>query len=168
MKTENILVGLGLAGAAWFLYTRQNAVSAAVVPFGSSAPPPPGPNVTSGGSNPPAQPPPDPIKPPAKPIGFAPLDPATGPNFSQWVADRLGAGRRELSADEWNFLFSEFSKIAQTADLFNPDNRGEPIALSTYMQRRTDAGLSGWAGQDLWGFRPSGRYVQRAPGVGVR
>lgn len=50
-----------------------------------------------------------------------------------------------LSADQWNWYWSQASGVPQTADLFSPDNRGELISLKDYVARRTVAGLGGLA-----------------------
>jgi len=167
MNLQQIITGLAVAGGAYWLYSR-NAAGIAPNPTGftpiDSAAPATSPTtaagatVTTGTNNPPAgggNPATPPAAPP--PAGYATLDPTTAgaPNFSQWVANKLGPGRHMLGADAWNALFSQFSGVPQTADLFNPDNRGEEISLSTYMQRRTGAGLSGLNGLSGLGMAPA-------------
>lgn len=182
MKTGDLIIGLGLAGAAYWAYTRfggaaiaQNlpamgpAVGQTTTPVSTSAPPAGGAGANgaqpvngagagSGANNtpPPAE--------PAKPAGYATLDPAGKPNFSGYIANVLGAGRHQLSADTWNWHFSNFSGVPQTADLFDPGNRGGEMSLTEYINRRVNAGLSGLTG--LSGvvphqFRSAGAYRVR-------
>lgn len=161
MKIEQILTGLALAGGAYWWYTRDAGPApnpTGTTPIASATPPgtstnAAGATVTTGTNNPPAgggnpaTPPPAP-----PPAGYATLDPVGGvPNFSQWVANKLGPGRHLLGADAWNALFSQFSGVQQTADLFTPDNRGEEISLTTYIGRRAAAGLSGLNGVGVGG-----------------
>jgi hypothetical protein len=73
--------------------------------------------------------------------------PATPPvaqdlTTAQKVAQAAGPGAK-LSADGWNWHWSNQSGIAQTADLFPPENRGYLMSLDEYIGRRTVAGLSG-------------------------
>ena len=140
MKPMEVILGLAAAGGAYWLYSRNAStpVTPAVVPVASSAPPATSTAPGTGANNPPAAPAANTIKP--APPDFASLDPATGPNFSQWISNKLGAGRKSMSADEWNYWFSAFSGKPQTTDLFTPGDRGELINESVYIQRRTAAG----------------------------
>lgn len=188
MNLQQIITGLAVAGGAYWWYTRDGAGvtpnPTGLTPIDSASPSTSpttaaGATVTTGTNNPPAgggNPATPPAAPP--PAGYATLDPTTAgaPNFSQWVANKLGPGRHMLGADAWNALFSQFSGVPQTADLFNPDNRGEEISLSAYMQRRTGAGLSGLGMAPAFGlpiaaarqlasagFRSAGAYALRGP-----
>lgn len=87
---------------------------------------------------PPPSLPPIQVTPPPQP-GTAP---AELPNFSQWIANTLGPGRRMMSADSWNHYYSQWSGVPQTADLFTPGQRGEEISLTDYLYRRSQQGLS--------------------------
>lgn len=98
----------------------------------------------------PAPPPPTiAIQPPQPPpTTTAPPPPASNAavNFSQYIANIMGPGRHMAGADTWNAYYSQWSGIQQTADLFDPADRGALISLTEYLSRRTNAGLSGIRG----------------------
>jgi len=119
------------------------------------APPPPPPPL-------PAQPTPQPTQ-PALPSVFVQPDggykvPAKQPVVTQPIPtpatvpiptglsmrDRLlraSGGVNLLNADQWNWYYGQESSITQTADLFDPSNRGELITPEVYLARRQQAGL---------------------------
>lgn len=185
-STGTIVLGLGAAAGAWWLWGKYGGDITAALP-GNSIPSTPGttpiqsngvpatqsPAVTQGANNTPANPPaptqannttpaPAVSQPVVPPQGYATLDPANKPNFSQWVATHVGPGRQSFTADQWNYYFSDFSGIPQTADLFDPANRQSPMSVTDYMGRRTAAGLSGLRG--LTGFSAPVPFVRNRPG----
>ncbi len=52
-------------------------------------------------------------------------------------------GNAPRTADSWNYFYGQVSGVHQSANLFTPTNRGELISVTTYLARRTAAGLSG-------------------------
>ena len=48
-----------------------------------------------------------------------------------------------LTADSWNYYYSQVSGVHQTANLFLSGNRGQLIDVNTYFARRRAAGLTG-------------------------
>jgi len=168
MNPKQLLIAGGLAGAAywvWKNYGGDLTSIPAVLPPSTPGTTPIQTNATpttiatpiqsnSGPTQTQSAPAPAPAPPPA---GYATLDPVGAPNFSGYIAATIGPGRHLLSADEWNWYFTEFSHIPQTADLFLSDNRGETISLTEYLGRRTAAGLSG--------MLPAGNYIQRGQGL---
>lgn len=112
--------------------TARNAAYAAI-PLPQN-PPPPFPPVIA-------------IQPPAPPPSTAPPSTvAPAVNFSQYIANIMGPGRHMAGADTWNAYYSQWSNVQQTADLFDPADRGALISLTEYLNRRTNAGLSGVRG----------------------
>lgn len=142
----NSIVKIGLAaGAIAFLFKEQiadyfNHPGAVAVPPGGEAIPQPLPKpVGVPLPQTPAPPPPAASTPPPAP-GTAPAD---TPNFSQYIANKLGKGRLMMSADSWNWYYADWSKVPQTADLFTPGQRDtEQISLTEYLYRRSQQGLS--------------------------
>lgn len=47
----------------------------------------------------------------------------------------------QLTADTWNFYYTQASGREQTTDLFTPGNRGELMSMATYLRRRVSAGV---------------------------
>ena len=148
-----------LAGAVAFFFKDQiadafsgsNTLPATTTPppsGGTTTPPPSGgsstttPPPSSGGTT---TPPPSgggsTTTPP--PSGGSTAAPAakTVEGFAAYVATMEGRDPR-LSADGWNYYWSAYFGVQQTADLFTPGNRGELINFTTYLQRRSSAGLS--------------------------
>jgi len=161
MKPMNLVIGAGAAFAAWWAWDRWSGgdggsggeILPAVVTPSTPGTTPVQTNSVPNTDTPDTVLPAPPALPPA---GYATLDPVGGvPNFSQYIANTVGPGRQALSADEWNWYFSQFSGVPQTADLFTPDNRGETISITEYMSRRTAAGLSGLR------FPAAGNYYSR-------
>jgi hypothetical protein len=153
MKTpaKILLFGAGIA----FLFKDQlmsliwpaPSVEAATKPYvvkpGEQATPAVTPN------NPSSPPPAAPGNPPPAPAGRGDRGSGDRPsveslNTAEKVLAMTGPSAT-LSADQWNWYWSQASGVQQTADLFKPDNRGELISLKEYMVRRTVAGLSGLA-----------------------
>ena len=113
---------------------RNAAYAALPIPPNSNAPFPPVIAIQ------PTAPPPTTTAPPPP----ATVSPAT--NFSQYIANIMGPGRHMAGADTWNAYYSQWSGVQQTADLFDPADRGALISLTEYLSRRTNAGLSGIRG----------------------
>lgn len=138
-------IALG-AGAIAFLFKEQIAdyftqPGAVAVPPVIPAEPKPLPKpVGIPAVDPPAPPPPTAAVTPPPAPGSAPAD---IPNFSQYIANKLGKGRIMMSADSWNWYYADWSKVPQTADLFTPGQRDtEQISLTEYLYRRSQQGLS--------------------------
>ncbi len=140
------LMKVGLfAGAALFLFKDQ--IFDLFTPATPAAPPP----LANTGSGAPAAPAPAPPAntgsgSPAPPAPSAPLPGDRTAMFS--VAEKVlaatGPGAM-LTADQWNWHWTQASGISQTADLFPADNRGYLMSLKDYIERRGAAGLSGLA-----------------------
>ena len=62
--------------------------------------------------------------------------------FAAYVATVAGRAP-QMTADAWNYYYSAYFGVPQTADLFTPGARDEQIDFRTYVQRRSAAGLSG-------------------------
>lgn len=160
MATSPVLL-IGGAGLAWWLWntygadalaavTTPHPANAGVVPVAGVATP--APVVISTHTQPVT---------PVTPAPPAPPPPAANlnVNFSQYLANLLGPGRRMLGADAWNFHYANWSGVGQSTDLFTPGNREEEIGLSEYLARRAAKGLSGLLGAP--GFIPVGNYTYR-------
>lgn len=169
MKPGSLLIGLGVAGAAWYLYNYNPITGAGATtadgktPVQSNGVPAAGTHTSAGTNNPPATPPP---APPATP----PPPAAPSISFAQYIANTIGGREHMFSADVWNWHYGNYSGVEQTTDLFDPaGDRGAPISVVTYLARRATAGLSGLAGVGPTGltatlpshFRSAGAYIAR-------
>jgi hypothetical protein len=78
---------------------------------------------------------------------------------------QIAAGKNTmLTADQWNYYYSQISGQHQTADLFATGSRGQTIDVNTYLARRATAGLGGHSVQGLSRFSPDygnvGKYFR--------
>lgn len=154
-----------LAGGAAFLLkdqlsdwlTGDTAPAVPAIPATPAAPAAPAAPTPAAPTPPAAQPPAAPPPPAAPRPPVAPPPPAIANpavNFSQYIANTMGPGRHQNSADTWNYYYSAWSGVSQTADLFTPGNRGELISLTEYLFRRGNAGLTGVKGLRMGALEP--------------
>ena len=152
--TMGTVLKWGLIGAAaYFVYqawASSQASSAAAAPAPGTAPAP----VTTstlatvaGGTAPPA-----PTTPVVAGTGSNPAATTT----AQALVNAAG-GETQLTADEWNYYWTQLSGVNQTADLFPAGNRAALMSVNDYIAARSAAGLpttiSGFSGLGVVALR---------------
>lgn len=80
----------------------------------------------------------------AQVYGAAPTVAAAASSTDASIRGRLLAagGSQPLTADQWNYYYSQITGIAQTVDLFPPGNRGLLMTVDDYLARRVAAGIT--------------------------
>ncbi len=151
MEKQDIIKYVAIAAGAYLIYTfvrdqgyLDGLFGAKTAAPGKGATPPvtgaTPPAATPPAANPPTAPPPT-APPPTAPPPTAPTGTTYTGNLGQRLSTLLGPGRKQLTADAWNYYTTVVTGVKQTADLFDPDNRDALMSMSEYFTRRTAAGL---------------------------
>lgn len=142
---------LGGGYLAWNWYENYTAASTASAGATGSPGVGPGPATTPASSSTPSTPA-SPTTPVAPGIPGNVTAPPNAPfsALATKVLTAAGGAAKQLTADQWNYYWSQVSGVKQSTDLFPAGNRGALLSFAQYIAARQakNLGISGWQGRN--------------------